>query len=108
MIEVSANTALKDKVIIATPCLDDAGGYTKDVVRVEYEWKPPRCTKCKTFGHSDNACPLTISAGNKKVTQKDDDGFEEVKKCKGKEVSKKNKNENGFPVGQQFIYRPVQ
>lgn len=110
MIEVSAENDLKVKVIIATPSLDDAGGYTKDVVRVEYEWKPPRCTKCKTFGHSDTACPLIISAVNTKLVQKDDEGFEEVKKRNGKEVSKENKNKNGFPVGQQqrFIYRPVQ
>ncbi|KAF5176006.1 hypothetical protein FRX31_034407 [Thalictrum thalictroides] len=28
-------------------------------VQVEYNWKPPRCSKCKTFGHSDAICPKT-------------------------------------------------
>lgn len=26
--------------------------------RVEYEWAPTRCTKCKTFGHKDESCEI--------------------------------------------------
>lgn len=75
-------------------------GYTKETVRIEYEWKPPRCSKCKLFGHVDNNCPLnvtkTVTAQEKdKPHQKamDAEGFQQVTyKHKGK------KNE-GFMVG---------
>ncbi|PIA31818.1 hypothetical protein AQUCO_04800008v1 [Aquilegia coerulea] len=26
-------------------------------VEIEYNWRPPRCSKCKVFGHSDSTCP---------------------------------------------------
>nr|GEZ77932.1 hypothetical protein [Tanacetum cinerariifolium] len=31
------------------------GHYTWNV-RVEYEWKPPRCSSCKVFGHIHEEC----------------------------------------------------
>lgn len=41
MIEVSVVNALCEKVVVATPCIDEIGCFTKDVVRVEYERKRP-------------------------------------------------------------------
>nr|GEU96061.1 hypothetical protein [Tanacetum cinerariifolium] len=32
-------------------------GFLPSTVRVEYEWKPPRCTCCKVFGHIQEECP---------------------------------------------------
>lgn len=102
MIEISAENPLKEKVIVATPYLDDAGRYTKDIVHVEYEWKPPRCNHCKVFGDVDLNCPLNIHVKAPEVKKKDTEGFEEVTRRKGK-----NKL-NGFPLGKttQFEYRP--
>nr|GEX39624.1 zinc knuckle CX2CX4HX4C [Tanacetum cinerariifolium] len=31
--------------------------YTKEIIRVEYEWKPPCCSTCLLFGHSLDNCP---------------------------------------------------
>lgn len=88
--------------------MDEVGGYTKDVVRIEYEWKPPRCSLCKVFGHTDTTCPMSIS---KTIPNncKDVDGFEEAKKKKGQGQVNNGKTKSGFPVRkeQQFIYRPV-
>ncbi|GJU86581.1 RNA-directed DNA polymerase, eukaryota, reverse transcriptase zinc-binding domain protein [Tanacetum coccineum] len=39
-------------------------------VRVEYEWKPPRCSSCKVFGHIHKECPKNIGAGEKKTMKK--------------------------------------
>lgn len=61
MIEINADKALKDKVVVATPCLDRGGKFTKDVASIEYEWKPPKCTECRVFGHLDASCPLNVS-----------------------------------------------
>ncbi|GJR67350.1 zinc knuckle CX2CX4HX4C containing protein [Tanacetum coccineum] len=31
-------------------------GYTKETIRVEYEWELSRCSTCLIFGHSVNDC----------------------------------------------------
>ncbi|GJS34723.1 retrovirus-related pol polyprotein from transposon TNT 1-94 [Tanacetum coccineum] len=45
------------------------GHYTCNV-RVEYEWKPPRCSSCKIFGHIHKECPKNSGAGEKKTVKK--------------------------------------
>lgn len=90
MIEVSAKKALKECVIVDTPCLNDIGGFMKDIVKVEYEWKPPRCNQCKVFGHTNGTCPP-------KVVQKDAEGFVEVKNHKGKSIQKDVKQKKWIP-----------
>ncbi|GJV81870.1 hypothetical protein Tco_1517740 [Tanacetum coccineum] len=63
------------------------------IVRVEYEWKPPHCFDCKSFGHEFNLCPKRVreevpnnSARDTKATVmvENDDGFTEVKSRKKK------------------------
>ncbi|GJT42581.1 hypothetical protein Tco_0951296 [Tanacetum coccineum] len=46
LIEVRADVELKDNIAVAMPKLVGEGFYTCNV-RVEYEWKTPRCTCCK-------------------------------------------------------------
>ncbi|KAK1427989.1 hypothetical protein QVD17_16789 [Tagetes erecta] len=79
----------------------------KEVMQVEYEWKPPRCNTCEVFGHEDAKCPTKPSdmdLQQQKHTQGiDKEGFQEVKQSK--KVSKK-----GFQVGKQkqkMEYRPI-
>nr|GEW81344.1 zinc knuckle CX2CX4HX4C [Tanacetum cinerariifolium] len=45
-------------------------GYTKETIRIEYEWKPPRCSTCFLFGHSVGDCPKAP----KRVVNKMDGG----------------------------------
>nr|GEV04783.1 hypothetical protein [Tanacetum cinerariifolium] len=45
------------------------GHYTCNV-RVEYEWKPHRCSSCKVFGHIHEECPNNTGAGEKKTVKK--------------------------------------
>nr|GEY56084.1 hypothetical protein [Tanacetum cinerariifolium] len=33
---------------------DEDSCFSIEMVRIEYEWKPPRCDLCKIFGHRDN------------------------------------------------------
>ncbi|GKC84700.1 retrotransposon protein, putative, ty1-copia subclass [Tanacetum coccineum] len=77
MIELRADVELKDNIIVAMPKIIREGHYICNV-RVEYEWKPPRCASCKVFGHIHEECPknteyrpvpkkpTTSSSGNKK------------------------------------------
>nr|GEV10357.1 hypothetical protein [Tanacetum cinerariifolium] len=92
LIEISAHSILKKEVTMAIP--DEEGdGHTKEVIRVVYEWKPPHCVDCQSFGHDTNLCPKHVceeipktSATDVKANTMDenDDGFVEVKSRKKK------------------------
>nr|GEU74239.1 hypothetical protein [Tanacetum cinerariifolium] len=45
-----------DNLVMAVPNIEGTR-YTKETIRVEYEWKPPRCSMCLLFGHSLDDCP---------------------------------------------------
>nr|GEV15063.1 hypothetical protein [Tanacetum cinerariifolium] len=59
LVEISIDNVMKQKVSMAIP-VEDGTSYIKEVIRVEYEWKPTHCTNCKTFGHSLNTCPKCV------------------------------------------------
>ncbi|GJT24511.1 putative reverse transcriptase domain-containing protein [Tanacetum coccineum] len=69
MIELRADAELKDNVVVAMPKITGDGFYTCNI-RVEYEWKPPRCACCKVFGHVQEECPRNIGAGKTKNLKK--------------------------------------
>ncbi|GJS09312.1 hypothetical protein Tco_0366108 [Tanacetum coccineum] len=37
--------------------LPNGKGYTLETIKIEYEWKPPRCEACKIFDHTNTHCP---------------------------------------------------
>ncbi|GJW29034.1 putative reverse transcriptase domain-containing protein [Tanacetum coccineum] len=53
LIELQAYIALKDTIVVAIPELVGEGFYMC-TIHVEYEWKPPRFSSCKVFGHRLN------------------------------------------------------
>ncbi|GKF33701.1 hypothetical protein Tco_0106901, partial [Tanacetum coccineum] len=59
LIELRADVKLKDTIVVATPKLIGKGFYMC-TIRVEYEWKPPRCSSCKVFGHVLDERPTKI------------------------------------------------
>nr|GEX55639.1 NB-ARC domains-containing protein [Tanacetum cinerariifolium] len=71
-------------------------GFTKETIRIEYEWRPPRCDMCKIFGHVHDHCPkkmvspsiVTTSNVVISTVDKTNDGFQTVGK-------KKKRKENG-------------
>ncbi|GJQ93718.1 hypothetical protein Tco_0004857 [Tanacetum coccineum] len=75
---------------MAVPDLE-GDGYIEETIRVEYEWKPPRCSTCLIFGHSLVDCPKaafkrvvnSLEKGKGKSSGADDEGFIEVKKSSG-------------------------
>ncbi|GJR20093.1 reverse transcriptase domain-containing protein [Tanacetum coccineum] len=91
--EVNSKFDLKTEVIMAIPN-EKGDGYTKEVIRVEYEWKPPHCGDCKMFGRDLLHCPKHAAATvpndpHKSVSEAaKSDGFTEVKrkKYKGKKA----------------------
>ncbi|GJU22453.1 hypothetical protein Tco_1155795 [Tanacetum coccineum] len=59
LIEVNSEVDLMDVVTIGIPSLSE-DDFTKETIHVEYEWRPPRCDTCKTFGHVHDYCPKKV------------------------------------------------
>ncbi|GJW39969.1 zinc knuckle CX2CX4HX4C containing protein [Tanacetum coccineum] len=116
LIEVNSEVDLVDVFTIGFPSLskDD---FTKETIRVEYEWRPPRCDTCKIFGHVHDYCPKKvvsppIVATSNVVTpnaEKTNDGFQTVgkkKKRKGKSKSTNGGQFTGPSVKHNVRYEP--
>nr|GEW06464.1 reverse transcriptase domain-containing protein [Tanacetum cinerariifolium] len=58
-----------DNIVMAMPKITREGHYTCNV-RVEYEWKPSRCSSCKVFSHIHEECTKNTGAGEKKTVMK--------------------------------------
>nr|GFA39978.1 hypothetical protein [Tanacetum cinerariifolium] len=69
MIELRADVKLKYNIFVAMPKITWEGHYTCNVC-VDYEWKPPRCSSFKVFGHIHEECPKNKCASEKKTTKK--------------------------------------
>ncbi|GKC36628.1 hypothetical protein Tco_1049012 [Tanacetum coccineum] len=62
LIEIQADVELKDTIVVVMPKFVGDGFYTC-TIRVEYEWKPPRYSCCKIFGHVQDECPKNVDSG---------------------------------------------
>ncbi|GKA27077.1 hypothetical protein Tco_0713245 [Tanacetum coccineum] len=63
-------------------------GYYTFNIRVEYEWKPPRCAYYKVFGHVLEECPKNIGVGVTKNSTANTYGKKMNNSESTKEVSK--------------------
>ncbi|GJZ73650.1 zinc knuckle CX2CX4HX4C containing protein [Tanacetum coccineum] len=116
LIEVSSEVDLVDVVTIGIPSLIGED-FTKETIRVEYEWRPPRCDVCKIFGHVHDQCPkkvvtspiVSTSPIFTPTVEKTNDGFHTVgkkKKRKGKSKSNNGGQFAGPSVKQIVRYEP--
>ncbi|GJR29647.1 RNA-directed DNA polymerase, eukaryota, reverse transcriptase zinc-binding domain protein [Tanacetum coccineum] len=64
-----ADVDLKDNIVVVVPKIIREGHYICNV-RLEYEWKPPRCVSCKVFLHIHEECPKNTGVGEKKTLKK--------------------------------------
>ncbi|GJU70410.1 copia protein [Tanacetum coccineum] len=64
-------------IVVAMPKITKEGHYTCNV-RVEYEWKPPRCSSCNGFGHIHEEFPMNRGVGKKKTVKKPSQTFRGV------------------------------
>ncbi|GJR61974.1 probable LRR receptor-like serine/threonine-protein kinase, partial [Tanacetum coccineum] len=56
LIEINTCNEFSDHLVMAVLNLKGSV-YMKETIRIEYEWKPPRCSTCWIFGHSLVDCP---------------------------------------------------
>ncbi|GKB37416.1 zf-CCHC domain-containing protein [Tanacetum coccineum] len=119
LIEVNSKADFVDVATIGIPSL--TGEYfTKETIRVEYEWRPPRCDEFKIFGHVHDHCPkkvvsppivatLNVVNTSTVVTPTvENDGFQAVgkKKKKGKSKSYNGGKFVGPSINQNLRYEP--
>ncbi|GJY36341.1 hypothetical protein Tco_0421719, partial [Tanacetum coccineum] len=69
-------------------------GYTKEAIRIEYEWKLSRCGTYLIYGHSSDSCPKAVNEVNVSNLKVVDDGFRVVKNG----VKGENTNSRPFVV----------
>nr|GEX97844.1 hypothetical protein [Tanacetum cinerariifolium] len=86
LIEIDVCNDFGDNLVMVVPNLDGTR-YTKEIIRLKHEWKPPRCNK----------------GGSPEV---DDEGFVEVKKKKSSGNNGRNKNFKSVSVKPKSQYRP--
>ncbi|GJR31830.1 zf-CCHC domain-containing protein [Tanacetum coccineum] len=94
LIEISADKALKQEVVMAVP-IEDGAGHTLERIKLEYEWKPPLCLECHVFGHDSNSCPKKAHeavkpSSNSGLETKQQDGFTTVTHKKKKTKNQAN------------------
>ncbi|GKD76905.1 hypothetical protein Tco_1339526 [Tanacetum coccineum] len=111
LIKINACNGFSDNLVMTFPNLDGCG-YTKEAIRVKYEWKPPHCSTCLIFGHPVDDClkaPKRVvnKVGNSKGGSfgANDDGFTEVKKKKLGGNNGGTKNFKSISVKPKIIYR---
>ncbi|GKA67000.1 hypothetical protein Tco_0766808 [Tanacetum coccineum] len=93
LVEFSTLEELKKSIVIAIP-RGNGKGHSLATVDIEYEWSPPRCSRCMVFDHNSDKCPTLP----KVVAPVNDttDGFTKVKRKNSK--SKQNqKNKKHVP-----------
>ncbi|GJT05673.1 zinc finger, CCHC-type containing protein [Tanacetum coccineum] len=87
MIKLWDDMELKDNIMVAMPKIMGEGYYTC-IVRVEYEWKLPRCSCCKVFGHTQEECPKNIGL------------------VVAKNLKKPSQTYRGVLVGPKVVFKP--
>nr|GEY41178.1 hypothetical protein [Tanacetum cinerariifolium] len=84
LIEIEVCNDFSDNLVMDVPKFEGTK-YTKETIRVEYEWKPPRCSTCLIFGHSLDdfqKAPKRVvnkmDKGKGGSSRADDEGFVEM------------------------------
>ncbi|GKB13537.1 hypothetical protein Tco_0847460 [Tanacetum coccineum] len=80
--------------------------FTKETIRVKYEWRPPRCDLCKIFGHVHDHCPnkvvcppiVTTSNVVTPTIEKTNNGFQTMSKKKKRKSKSKLQMVVSLPV----------
>nr|GEZ34868.1 zinc knuckle CX2CX4HX4C [Tanacetum cinerariifolium] len=105
LVEATTGKGLDDHIDVLYKNKDNGEQFVKKV-RVEYDWKPPSCSHCKVFGHSDSKCP---SSEPKKLAHeevKDGEGFINVgRKKRYDNGEKRNMQNNNKPVEKKHGYQ---
>ncbi|GJW92492.1 hypothetical protein Tco_0170045 [Tanacetum coccineum] len=99
LIEVNADDVLKESLTIGVPLIDDSS-FSIKTVRIEYEWRLPRCDTCKIFDHVHDQCPNNTMVTPTPIVEKSNDGFLKVA---NKWKTRKSGSNNGTKFGGRSV-----
>ncbi|GKD24600.1 putative reverse transcriptase domain-containing protein [Tanacetum coccineum] len=114
LIKINSEADFMESITIGIPDLNRPG-HTKETIRVEYEWKLPRCLTCNIFGHTGETCPKkVVTTPVVNDTNVTNDGFQKVVNRKrnnkgssvGNKIPKGVPVSKGFQVGKEFAFQP--
>ncbi|GJT96188.1 putative ribonuclease H-like domain-containing protein [Tanacetum coccineum] len=106
LIEINACNDFSDHLVMAIPNLK-GNGYTKETIRIKYEWEPPHCSSCLIFGHSHADCPKSLKAAPIRVVNQKDKGRGQTSGADNEGFIKvKKKKSGGINGGTKFFVKP--
>ncbi|GKB62401.1 hypothetical protein Tco_0918587 [Tanacetum coccineum] len=116
MIEISANMDLVETLMVVVSKLEEIG-YTKEIIRLDYEWKSPRCGTCSIFGYLTHTRPNSTKEPSKKGVHRpsdgpNSDGFVVVKRMNAKRKQGSKQHTTQFTSlklqksKSQLVFRP--
>ncbi|GKA81933.1 RNA-directed DNA polymerase, eukaryota, reverse transcriptase zinc-binding domain protein, partial [Tanacetum coccineum] len=104
LVEVSADDDLPSSLEISYPPIGNRPAKV-DVLDVKYQWKPPLCTHCKTFGHSTLSCKVRPRTEEEVAAKNLKDALK-IGKPDVEISGKKNVDDDGFTVVGKKNRRP--
>nr|GEX82312.1 ATPase, F1/V1/A1 complex, alpha/beta subunit, zinc knuckle CX2CX4HX4C [Tanacetum cinerariifolium] len=104
LVELSSECDVLESIVVVIP-LPKGKGHYLETLDVEYEWWPPRCSKCRFFDHEDYDCQSMV----KHVSLSRDSGVHSDGKRKKKGSNKAAKSKQGFRFFKpnNLVYRPM-
>nr|GEU60580.1 hypothetical protein [Tanacetum cinerariifolium] len=107
LVKLSFECDIKETIVVAIP-LHKGNEHYLEELDVEYEWWPPRCSKCKIFDHDDDGCPSRVRKAGSDFLSRERVVREASNHNKKKGVKKADKRQ-GFKVTnpKNLIYRPA-
>ncbi|GKC65830.1 zinc knuckle CX2CX4HX4C containing protein, partial [Tanacetum coccineum] len=107
LVEFSSECEVMESIVVAIPLPKGEGHYLEEL-DVEYEWWPPRCSKCKIFDHEDDGCPSRVKKACSDSVPRES-GVRDAGTQHKKKGANKAANKQGFRVTKpnNLIYRPV-
>lgn len=100
LVEVSASDVLPNELEIEYPAIGDKPGRIGKL-NVKYQWKPPQCSFCKTFGHATVACKLRPRTGEEIAAKILKDALKVNKPISETEVGGNDDNAGFIEVGKK-------
>ncbi|GKA93180.1 zinc knuckle CX2CX4HX4C containing protein [Tanacetum coccineum] len=111
LVKLSSECVIMESIVVAIP-LPKGEGHYLETLDVEYEWWPPRCSKCKVFYHEDDYCLAKVRKANSDPSSGkgsgQDAGF--INKKKGGNMTANKKDIQGIRFSKpksNFMYRLV-
>ncbi|PWA79614.1 hypothetical protein CTI12_AA204000 [Artemisia annua] len=107
LVEVDAKKGLKDSIEVQY-CDKNNKTIATKTVKVEYDWKPPVCSKCQVFGHCNDKCGIssdkdTVGANN---SGKADTSAKQQKQHKNKQPERRKFDGGRKYVAPKYAYVP--